>query len=427
MSRTYRDPIHQEISLDSSSAVEQLIIDLIDTREFQRLRWIRQLGTGWFTFHGAEASRFGHSLGAMHVARMMFNKISQDLNLDPDIQKEYYTLVLCAALLHDIGHGPFSHSCEKVSNVKHEKWTALIIQDPSTQVQQKLEQYQEGLASKIVSVLNKSYPTKFICNIVSSQLDSDRFDYLLRDSFYSGTAYGHFDLNRVIGSIKANLKQDCLVVGGEKGMLAVEDYLYARYSMYMQVYQHKKCLASDSFFNKLLKRAMILSKHKRIAYIEESLYKWLLTPEQMTVQEFLEIDDTTIIHHIKHWAKEKDIILKDLSKRFLERKLFKSIKVKDKEEMDELIKTKSAELRKLNLDPDYYLDNITIASNPYSFYNPNEVNDFSKAIYVEDQNGQLNEISTVSHVVASLVQNSFANSWLIGLPTPQSAPAFSLK
>lgn len=427
MSRTYRDPIHKEIALDSSVTAEQLIIDLIDTREFQRLRWIKQLGTGWFTFHGAEASRFGHSVGAMHVARLMFNKITQELKLDPELEQEYYSLVLCAALLHDIGHGPFSHSCEKISSIKHEKWTALIIQDPNTQVHKCLENFQAGFANKVVSVLNKSYPIKFISSIVSSQLDSDRFDYLLRDSFYSGTAYGHFDLNRVISSIKVNPVQDCLVVGGEKGMLAVEDYLYARYSMYMQVYQHKKCLASDSFFLKLLKRAKILIRNKRIAFIEEPLYKWLSEPEKMSCKEYLEIDDTTILHHMKHWTKERDIVLKDLSTKFFERKLFKAVKVKTEEELNELKQKKSEELRRYNLDPDYYLDSITIASNPYSFYNPNEVNDFSKAIYVEDGNGKLEEISTVSHVVASLVQNSFANSWLISAPTPQSAPAFSLK
>ncbi|MDD9897938.1 MAG: HD domain-containing protein [Candidatus Melainabacteria bacterium] len=428
MSRTYRDPIHQEISLDSGNPVEGLIIELIDTREFQRLRWIRQLGTGWFTFHGAEASRFGHSLGAMHVARMMFQKIATDLNLNHEIEAEYYALVLCASLLHDIGHGPMSHSCEKISNIKHERWTAAIINDPSTQINQVLENFQVGLAAKIVSVLNKSYPVKFICSIVSSQLDSDRFDYLLRDSYYSGTSYGNFDLNRVISSIKANLDQDCLVVSGEKGMLAVEDYLYARYSMYMQVYQHKKCLASDAFFLKLFQRAKVLIKHKRIAFIEEPLYKWLSEPEKMSTQDYLQIDDTMIIHHIKHWQNEKDITLKDLARRFFERKLFKSSKVNNNEELETMLKSKSDELRRQNLDPDYYLDSITIAANPYSFYNPNETaGDLTKAIYVEDQNGKLNEISTVSHVVSSLVQNDFANSWIIYSQDRQCEPAFSLK
>ncbi len=421
MSRTYRDPVHQEITLNSDDPVERLIIELIDSKEFQRLRWIRQLGTGWFTFHGAEASRFQHSLGTMYVAKLMFEKISQDLILDDATATEYKALVLIAALLHDIGHGPFSHSSERINNIKHEVWTQLLIKSKETEINQILETYQPGLSEKVISVLNKTYPIKFLSSIVNSQLDCDRFDYLLRDSFYTGTSYGQFDLNRVISSIKVNQQEDCLVVSGEKGMLAVEDYLYARYSMYMQIYQHKKCLASDSLLLKLFKRAKILIKGKRISFIEEAVYNWLSQPEKMTVQDFLLVDDTNIVHHIKHWMNESDVTLKDLARRFIERDIFKAMKIDQPEEgsvedkINEILAVKTQELRKRNLDPDYYLDSITIASNPYSFYNPSQAEDnkYSKAIFVETNNGELKEISTISHVVASLVKNSFANSWLI--------------
>ncbi len=462
MSRTYRDPVHQEITLNSEDLVENLIIQLIDCKEFQRLRWLRQLGTGWFTFHGAEASRFQHSLGAMYVAKLMFEKISQDLVLDEATTMEYKALVLIAALLHDIGHGPFSHSTEKVNNIMHESWTQTLISSEQTQIHKILESYQVGLSEKVISVLNKTYPVKFISSIVNSQLDCDRFDYLIRDSFYTGTSYGHFDLNRVISSIKVNQEHDCLVVSGEKGMLAVEDYLYARYSMYMQIYQHKKCLASDSLLLKLFKRAKILIKGKRMSFIEEPVYNWLAQPEKLTVADFLLVDDINIMHHIKHWMNEKDIILRDLARRFIERDIFKAMKI-DKptegtmeEKIAEITAIKSQELRKRNLDPDYYLDSITIASNPYSFYNPSQENfgiknqseklpdarlaspeppeltktsmrmardernaadgtlrTGSKAIFVEGNDGELREISTLSHVVDSLVKNSFANSWFI--------------
>jgi HD superfamily phosphohydrolase len=413
MSRTYRDPIHKEIFLDSENKVEKLLIDLIDCRELQRLRWIKQLGTSWLTFHGAEATRFPHSLGSMHVANLMFEKLSRDLNLEKSKYDHYRALVLVAALLHDIGHSPFSHSSEDINDIKHEVWTQKLILSPETQINKVLESYQSGFAKDIASILNKTYPVKFLSSIVNSQLDCDRFDYLIRDSFHTGTAYGNFDLNRVIASITVDVENDCLVVSGEKGMLAVEDYLYARYSMYLQVYQHKKCLASDSHLLKLFQRVKILIRSKRIAYLETGLMKWITNPENLTVTEFLNIDDTTVMHHIKHWAQEKDLILKDLSKRFLSRQLFKAEKIEKGTDLKELYLEKSSSLKKDNLDPDYYLDIVTIASNPYNFYNPDASN-FHKAIFVKDHN-QLKEISTISHIVKSLVQNDFENSWVISI------------
>jgi HD superfamily phosphohydrolase len=423
MSRTYRDPIHSEIFLDSNNKVEKLLIDLIDSRELQRLRWIKQLGTSWLTFHGAEATRFPHSLGSMHVANLMFEKISRDLNLEKEKYDHYRALVLVAALLHDIGHSPFSHSSEDINDIKHEVWTQKLILSPETEINKLLETYQNGFAHDIAAILNKTYPVKFLSSIVNSQLDCDRFDYLLRDSFHTGTAYGNFDLNRVIASITVDTANDCLVVSGEKGMLAVEDYLYARYSMYMQVYQHKKCLASDSHLLKLFQRVKMLIRSKRISYLETGLLKWITSPENLTVTEFLNIDDTTVMHHIKHWAQEKDVILKDLAKRFLNRKLFKAEKIEKSENKEEYLKElyleKSAELKKLNLDPDYYLDIVTIASSRYSFYNP-DASDFHKAIFVKENN-ELKEISTISHIVKSLVQNDFENSWMITVHQQESS------
>lgn len=413
MSRTYRDPIHKEIFLDSENKVEKLLIDLIDCRELQRLRWIKQLGTSWLTFHGAEATRFPHSLGSMHVANLMFEKLSRDLNLEKSKYDHYRALALVAALLHDIGHSPFSHSSEDINDIKHEVWTQKLILSPETQINKVLESYQSGFAKDIASILNKTYPVKFLSSIVNSQLDCDRFDYLIRDSFHTGTAYGNFDLNRVIASITVDVENDCLVVSGEKGMLAVEDYLYARYSMYLQVYQHKKCLASDSHLLKLFQRVKILIRSKRIAYLETGFMKWITNPENLTVTEFLNIDDTTVMHHIKHWAQEKDLILKDLSKRFLSRQIFKAEKIEKGTDLKELYLEKSSSLKKDNLDPDYYLDIVTIASNPYNFYNPDASN-FHKAIFVKDHN-QLKEISTISHIVKSLVQNDFENSWVISI------------
>jgi HD superfamily phosphohydrolase len=211
-----------------------------------------------------------------------------------------------------------------------------------------------------------------------------------------------------------NTEHDCLVVNGEKGMLAVENYLYARYSMYLQVYQHKKCLATDSLLQKLFKRVKVLVRNKRITYLESELYNWVMSPDTLTVKDFLKIDDTYVLHHIKHWVDERDYILKDLARRFTERDIFKAYKVDDATKLDARITALSEDLRKRNLDPEYYIDVMKIASSPYSFYNP-DASDYSRAIFVENNDGTLTEISQLSHVVNALVKNNYENTWLISL------------
>ncbi len=411
MSRTYRDPIHYEIKLNSGDPVENLLIELIDSKEVQRLRWIRQLGTSWFTFHGAEHSRFPHSLGAMHVARLMFNRLEStvDYSLENDRAP-----VLCAALLHDIGHGPFSHSCEKIIDTCHERWTHKLLLADDSEVNSILKRFDRDLPEKVVAILNKTYPRRFLCNIVSSQLDCDRFDYLLRDSHMTGTAYGNFDLNRVISSIKVNQKNDCIVVFGDKGMLAVEDYLYARYSMHLQVYHHKKSLATDTLLQKLFKRLKALITAKKVHFIEKEVYNWVTDPLGISVKDFLAIDDVNLMHHMKHWVNERDLILRDLAGRFMRRKLFKSTKIGSNTNSDQLFLSKQEDLKARGLSSDYYLEKVTIDFDPYKFYTPDR-GDFSKAIMVEDNDGNLHEISEVSNVVGALVKGDYQHSWLVSV------------
>lgn len=416
MSRTYRDPIHSEINLDSNNEIEKLLIDLIDSREMQRLRWIRQLGTGWFTYHGAEASRFQHSIGTMHVARKMFKHLEDKIEASEEEIEEFRLLVLVAALLHDLGHGPFSHSCEDILDVKHEFFTHKIILDKRTEVNQILGKHSSKLAEKVSAVLKKTYPVKFLSSIVSGQIDCDRFDYLLRDSHFTGTNYGNFDLERVISSITLNNEHDCLSVFEGKGTLAVEDYLYARYSMYLQVYLHKKCIASDIMFKKLFERVKLLLKSKKIAFLEQPMFNWLSKQGNMDTLDFIEIDDSMVWHHIKHWAREKDTVLRDLSNRFLHRKLFKATKYETDEEFNKLKEEKLKYLKSKDLNPEYYLDKITVASRPYSFYNP-DTTDFYKAIFVENKKSAsgLKEISELSHIVKTMIDHDFRTRYLVSI------------
>ena len=416
MSRTYRDPIHGEITLNSTDEIDNLLIDLIDSRKMQRLRWIRQLGTGWFTYHGAEASRFQHSIGTMHIARKMFEQIQPKISATGDEIQEYKLLVLVAALLHDLGHGPFSHSCEEVLSVKHEYFTHKIILDTRTEVNQLLNKFTPKLPEKVSAVLKKTYPVKFLSSIVSSQIDCDRFDYLLRDSHFTGTNYGTFDLARVISSISLDNKNDCLTVYEGKGTLAVEDYLYARYSMYLQVYLHKKCIASDIMFKKLFQRVKLLLKSKKIAFLEQVMFNWLSKQEKMDTLDFLEIDDSMVWHHIKHWTKEKDTVLRDLASRFVYRKLFKATKYESSEEFESLEQEKLKYLKSKDMNPEYYIDTVTVASRPYSFYNP-DTSDFYRAIFVENHKSPsgLIEISELSHIVKTMVKHDFRTKYLISI------------
>ena len=199
--RTYLDPIHQDIVLDRSIPAERLVVDLIDAVEFQRMRRIHQLGVSYFTFQGAEGSRFTHSVGVMHVASQLSNILSSRCE---SAEKER-ALMLTSALLHDVGHGPFSHVTEKILGYDHEDWSCKIISG-DTQIRSILDSYEEepSLADKIVQVLKKTYKPAYVSHVVSSQLDCDRFDYLLRDSYMTGTAYGLFALQRILRSIEVD-------------------------------------------------------------------------------------------------------------------------------------------------------------------------------------------------------------------------------
>jgi HD superfamily phosphohydrolase len=232
--RTYLDPIHHDIVLDRHDPAEQMIIDLIDTPEFQRLRRVHQLGVSFFTFQGAEGSRFTHSVGVMHVATKLLGMLAERAPSVLDHRK----VIMASALLHDIGHGPYSHVTEKILGYDHEDWSCKIISG-KTAVNEVLRKHDPRLPEQITSVLKKTYAPKYISDMVSSQLDCDRMDYLLRDSYQTGTAYGLFALQRILSSLEVDAKNDRIIVVGEKGQTAVEDYLFSRYSMYSQVYYHR--------------------------------------------------------------------------------------------------------------------------------------------------------------------------------------------
>jgi hypothetical protein len=430
--RTYLDPIHQDIVLDRNDPAQGLIIDLIDTKEFQRLRRVHQLGVSFFTFQGAEGSRFTHSVGVMHVASRLVELLK---DRTPEIA-EQRTIILASALLHDIGHGPFSHVTEKILGYDHEDWSCRII-GGDTQVRAVLDKFDPKLADNIVKVLKKKYHPHYVSHIVSSQLDCDRFDYLLRDSYMTGTAYGLFALQRILYSMEIDQDHDRIIVAGEKGQTAVEDYLFARYSMYAQVYYHKKNLASRALLAKIMRRARhLLSDRAGLDFVDAETHKWLIG-ETISVDEYLELDDVQLTYHFKRWARDKDPIMADLATRFLERNLFKATKIpvsrqaisdyqNDSQagerrlpenhplrgEIKEIEKNARGIAKAAGFDPDYYIAIESTGFRPYDYYRPDA--DIPQTnIVVRTDTGEIMELSKLSLTVEALVKGNYTSHWLV--------------
>jgi len=444
--RTYLDPIHQDIILDRNKPVERLIMDLIDTKEFQRLRRIHQLGATFFTFQGAEGSRFTHSVGVMHIASRLVDFLRDQ---SPFIEDKR-ALILSAALLHDIGHGPFSHVTEQILNYHHEDWSCKII-GGDTDVRKVLDTYDKKLADNIVKVLKKTYSPKYVSQMVSSQLDCDRFDYLLRDSYMTGTAYGLFALHRILTSMEIDEKNDRIIVSGDKGQIAVEDYLFARYSMYAQVYYHRKNLAARALLSKLVKRARYLMESgNSLSFIDDVTEKWLKNTE-LTVADYHELDDVQLTYHIKRWTRDKDKILADLASRFVNRRLFKAAKIfrpktVSREEapakkgadktpatpekgLDRDLRTAvraeptAARAQAIHMwarrvcaesgfDPDYYINVESTGIRPYDYYRPDQEQPQTN-IVIKTDSGDVNELSQLSLAIEALVRGNYETKWLI--------------
>lgn len=407
--RTYLDPIHHDITLDRSKPEERLIIDLIDTPEFQRLRRVQQLGISSLTFQGAEGSRFTHSVGAMHVAYKMLTMLAETA---PQVL-DNKALILASALLHDIGHGPFSHVTEKIIGYDHENWSCRIVAE-DTSVHAVLDSYSEepGLAEKIVRVLKKQYHPKYVSHMISSQLDCDRFDYLLRDTYMTGTAYGFFALQRIISSLEIEEDEERIIVVGEKGQSAVEDYLFARYSMYSQVYYHKKNLAVRALLAKLINRAKDVAKTSS-CFLDDATRKWFMG-ETLAVGEYLELDDIQLTYHIKQWTKDADPILADLASRFLNRRLFKAMHMPNlKPELIGAIEKQAKRIAGENgFDPNYYIAIESTGFRPYDYYRP-ESNLPQTNIMVRTEDGATVELSQLSLTIEALVKGNYESQWLI--------------
>ena len=394
--RNYRDPVHNIISLDESKGEDRLIVELIDTPEFQRLRRVKQLGLAMFTYQGAEHTRFAHSLGVMHLMTRALDLLSTHHSID----EEARIAGRAGALLHDVGHGPFSHVIEKVFHFQHEDWSRAIVLDPETEINRVLRRFDSGLPERIASLFDHSFKPSFVSQLVSSQLDCDRMDYLLRDSLMTGAKYGVYDLEWVLNTLEIDEELDRLYVEA-KGLYAVEEYLQARYYMFRQVYFHRTLRSAEAVLMSTLKRARELVVRGVLGFrMPGSVLEKLLMGEGVTTAEYLQLDDTDITFHLKQWANDSDSVLADLAGRFIHRRLFKAIDLDLSEDLaDEFWRLAVEASTRAGFDPEYYIAWDRASEIPYYGYYSPEAGDPAGLIYIE-KGGVLPEIREISEVSA---------------------------
>ncbi|MGO2083322.1 HD domain-containing protein [Vagococcus sp.] len=395
MEKVFRDPIHNYIHV-----ADPLILELINTKEFQRLRRIKQLGTTSFTFHGAEHSRFGHSLGVYEITRRICDSFHRHYSIKNDPENGWdhqeKKIALCAALLHDIGHGPYSHTFESIFNTDHEQITVEIITSEQTEVNQILKQVSPDFPDQVASVIQKTYHNPQVVQLISSQVDADRMDYLLRDAYYTGTEYGSFDLTRILRVIRPYKNG---ITFHMNGMHAVEDYIVSRYQMYMQVYFHPVSRGMEVILDHLLKRAKILFREDPSYFKQQSQLIVPFLKNEFSLTDYLKLDDGILLANFTLWSEHPDAILSDLAKRFLNRKPLKSVAFNP--ETEKYLTELKGLIKKVGFDIEYYTAINSSFDLPYDFYHPAE-NRHRTQIELYQPDGTLIELSQASELVNAL-------------------------
>lgn len=374
---------------------------LIDASEFQRLRRIKQLGLGLYTYQGAEHSRFTHSLGAFHLMSRVLDRLGEKHS----ISDQDRTAARAAALLHDVGHGSFSHVMEKVLGLHHEQWTVEAVRSEATEIGSLLKSYSSDLPAKVAAIIEGKFQPAALAQLVSSQLDVDRMDYLLRDSLMTGAKYGIYDLEWIINALAIDEAHDRIYVAA-RGLYAVEEYLQARYYMFRQVYFHRTLRSAEAVLRAILRRALtLLEIGGDIWHAPGTAFEKVLRRNSLTITEYLEVDDSDVLFHVKQWQRSSDEILSDLSKRFTARRLFKAIDLDmpEAERADFLLAAEQCVVR-AGYDPAYYFIEDRASDVPYYNYYTAQGAEPKSRIYVEDgyARPRIREISEISDVVRGL-------------------------
>lgn len=395
--KVIRDPVHSYIHIDY-----EVIWQAIDCKEFQRLRRIRQLGGDFQVYPTGEHSRFSHSLGVYEIIRRIIFEVKGMKN---ELTEYERITVMLAGLLHDLGHGPFSHAFEQVTKVSHEKYTEEIILG-NTEINKVLNKVSDNLASDIVKILNHKHPNELLNQIVSGQLDADRMDYLLRDAYFTGTSYGQFDLERILRTFRIRKFEDGkkYVVTKYTGIHSVEDYVMARYQMYWQVYFHPVARSYEAVFIQLFKRLIDLYKINKNYFEDMKILIPFLTKQKVTVEEYFKLDENVIIYYCILIQEKEDEIAKDLARRLLNRDLFDYVDNNEEnlEQIRSMIKNKG-------LSETYYIKIEKITTRVYS---PKE----DKKILIETINGDIVELEKASTIVGAITKGKLKEEGTIFYP-----------
>jgi HD superfamily phosphohydrolase len=373
--KIFNDPIYGFITIPNT-----LIFDLIEHKYFQRLRRIAQMGMSYLVYPGAHHTRFHHAIGCMHLMQKTVNVLRfKGVTISDEEENALYI----AILLHDIGHGPFSHAMEHsiVNGISHEAISLLFMQQ--------LNEEFNGSLTLAIKIFKGEHERRFLGQLISSQFDMDRADYLKRDSFYAGVAEGNINSERLITML--NVVDDELVIE-EKGIYSVEKFLVARRFMYWQVYLHKTGLVAEQLLIRILKRAKELIK-KGEHHEASNPFLYFLTNEislknfdTNTLQTFSQLDDFDIISAIKSWQDHEDFVLRNLCSMIINRTLLK-IKIKDKKIENKKLQEHIQKLMKAHkiskLEAEYFVFEGEVSNQAYQ-KDTQKINILYKSGKVED-------------------------------------------
>lgn len=407
-----KDAVHGDIF------IEKKFFDLIETKEFQRLRRINQLSVANLIFPSAEHTRFSHSIGTFHIMKKIIEHFKEEFNfINISINEREENLALAVALLHDIGHGPFSHSFERILNRSHEQWTKEIILNTEGNINRVLkENFDENFPMDLVELISKRYLVRskniwksnkkdinlffIISSLISSQLDADRLDYLVRDSFSTGVKFGNIDLSRIITSMSlTEYKDDIYICIAEKNVPDIEEYLIARYQMYQSVYYHDNKCEMENVIEKIFRRIEELMDKGVFNYPLPREILSIFNKDKFSLDEYIDLDDSTLFYVFKVLRNGEDFILKTLCNVILNREKFKRLQIMDnsKTYVDNFKEDFKIILKKYNLK----IDDL---KNQYFWIEENVrtviYNTQKENIWVLRNNGTLQDISTFSPVTS---------------------------
>jgi hypothetical protein len=315
----------------------------------------------------------------------------------------------CAALLHDIGHGPLSHVFESFLGIHHEEWTLRIIRDPSSGVNRVLRRVSPGFAAQVAGVIGGRSNPPFLSHIIASQFDADRLDYLLRDSLMTGVKHGVYDLERILHILRIDAAGRRILIA-PNGVQPVEKYLHSRYNMYLQVYLHKTVRAAEMMLGKLLIRARDLAAGGGLPRVDpdEPFARLLRDGAAVSMKDYLLTDDDSVHSCMKRWRECDDPVLADLSSRIAERRLFKTLDVSHTPKLASRMREARKTVAAAGLDPRYYIGLDESSNTPYRPYNPRE-GDSATHIMVEmpGKDAEPRDIHELSEVVRGLARAAF--------------------